>query len=247
MTTVFIHRPTRALAKPFAAVALVGVLAALAACTTHDVNAVETTGAVPADYHTNHPIAVEEGVQTLDVPVAIYTSTLSDAFKANVVAFAQKFKESGSSLIAVVAPSGSPDQTVAAGIAVQVQNVLRQTGIPDAEVDYRVYHAASDERDAPVRVAYSAITAQTAPCGPYQDQLAVNRENTPYFEFGCATQQNLAAVVDNPLDLLYPRGLTPADAARRADVLAKYRTGTTFSSDLTRDLSNVQASQGVGQ
>ena len=37
-------------------------------------------------------------------------------------------------------------------------------------------------------------------------------ENRNYFAFGCATQQNLAAIVDNPLDLLYPRGLTPADA-----------------------------------
>ena len=32
-------------------------------------------------------------------------------------------------------------------------------------------------------------------------------------------QQNLAAIVANPLDLLYPRGMTPADAARRAVVL----------------------------
>jgi pilus assembly protein CpaD len=244
MTTVFTHRPARALLTPLA---LATGLVALAACTTRDVSAVETTGAVPADYRTNHPIAVEEGIQTLDVPVGIYTNTLSDAFKANVAGFAQKFKESGSSLIAVVAPSGSPDQTVAAGIAVQIENVLRQTGIPAAEVDYRVYHAASDERDAPIRVAYSAITAQTAPCGPYQDQLAVSRDNAPYFEFGCATQQNLAAVVDNPLDLLYPRGLTPADAARRVDGLTKYRTGTTYTADLSRDLGTAEAASGVGQ
>jgi pilus assembly protein CpaD len=246
MTTVSIPRPTRALLTPLAAAALGGAIAALAACSARDVSAVETTGAVPDDYRINHPIAVEEGVKTLDVPVAIYTNTLSDAFKANVVAFAQKFKESSSSLIAVVAPSGSPDQTVAAGIAVQIEDVLRQSGIPASEIDYRVYHAGSDERDAPVRVAYSAITAQTAPCGPYRDQLAVTKDNTNYFEFGCASQQNLAAVVDNPLDLLYPRGLTPADAARRADVLEKYRTGNVFSSDLSRDTGGTVA-QGVGQ
>jgi pilus assembly protein CpaD len=244
MTILPRRRSTRALVTPLT---IAAGLAALAACNTRDVNAVETVGAVPDDYRTNHPIAVEEGVQTLDVPVALYVTTLNDAMKANVVAFAQKFRESGSSLIAVVAPSGSPDQDVAASIAVQIETVLKGQGIPASAVDYRVYHAASDERDAPIRVAYSAIAARTAPCGPYPDQLAVNKENTPYFNFGCATQQNLAAVVDNPLDLLYPRGLTPADAARRADVLSKYRTGTAFSSDLSNDLGTAQATQGIGQ
>jgi pilus assembly protein CpaD len=244
MTTQLNHRPSRTHLTP---IALVSCLLALGACNTRNVNAIETVGAVPDDYRANHPIAVEEGIQTFDVPIAIYVPTLTDAMKANVTGFAQKFKESGGSLIAVVAPSGSPDQTVAAGIAVQVENVLRNSGIPAAAIDYRVYHAASDERDAPVRLAFSAVVARTAPCGPWPDQLAVNRDNNPYFAFGCATQQNLAAVVENPLDLLYPRGLTPADAARRADGLAKYRTGAAYTADVTHDLGTAQAAQGVGQ
>jgi pilus assembly protein CpaD len=200
---------------------------------------------VPDDYRTNHPIAVSEAVETMDVPVGLYTPTLNDAFKANVVAFAQRFKDSGSSLIAVVAPSGSPDQTVAAGIAVQIEDVLRKVGIPDGAIDYRVYHAAANEQNAPIRIAFSRIAATTAPCGPYSDQLAVTRTNRTYFEFGCATQQNLAAVVDNPLDLLYPRGLTPADAARRSTVLEKYRSGSVFSGDLSRETGGTIA-RGVG-
>jgi pilus assembly protein CpaD len=82
-----------------------------------------------------------------------------------------------------------------------------------------------------VRLAFNHIAATTAPCGPWTDDIMRTETNRHYGSFGCATQQNLAAAVDNPLDLLYPRGLAPADAVRRADVLSKYRTGAKFSSE----------------
>jgi pilus assembly protein CpaD len=244
MTNRIVPTPSRAWLPPLAAALLAGSVAALAGCTSK-IAAVEPAGAVPDDYRINHPIAVAEAVETLDVPVALYTNRLNDAMRSNVVAFAQRFVQSGSSTIAVVAPSGSPDQTVAAGIAVQIEDVLKGSGVPAKSIDYRVYHAASDEINAPIRVAFSRIAATTAPCLPYPDQLAVSRENRNYFEYGCSTQQNLAAMVDNPLDLLYPRGLTPADAARRADVLQKYRTGAPTGSDLSRETGGTVAT-GVG-
>ena len=78
--------------------------------------------------------------------------------------------------------------------------------------------------------------------GPDGEQRVQNRH---YESFGCATQQNLAAMVDNPLDLLYPRGMTPADAARRATVLDKYRRGESFTSDLSKETGGSVAT-GVG-
>jgi pilus assembly protein CpaD len=245
MTPVLFPRTDRSRRLPV--IVLAGLAAVLAGCNSaQKVSSVEPTGSVPDDYRVNHPIAVEEAVATLDVPVGLYTNELTSSFKANVVGFAQKFIASGSSVIAVVAPSGSPNQQIAAGIAVQIEDVLRSAGVPSSAIDYRVYHAASDERNAPVRIAFSRIAAHTAPCLPWEDQVSVNKENRNYFGFGCATQQNLAGMVANPLDLLYPRGMTPADAARRADVLEKYRTGAAFASDLSRERGGSVA-QGVGQ
>jgi pilus assembly protein CpaD len=242
------HRPARARRSPLALVAVAGGLAALAGCSIRDVAAVETLGASPSDYRLSHPIAVEEAVDTLDVPVALYTDQLTSAIRSNVLAFAQKYRSSGSSVIAVVAPSGSPNQTVAAGIAVQIEDVLRQAGIAGDQIDYRVYHAGGNERNAPIRLAFSRITAHTAPCGPWPDQVSVSRENRNYFAFGCASQQNLAAAVDNPLDLLYPRGLTTADAARRATVLEKYRAGERFSASLAGEGAGTgEVADGVGE
>ena len=51
-------------------------------------------------------------------------------------------------------------------------------------------------------------------------------ENRPYHNFGCATQRNLAAMVDNPADLEQPRPESPAYTPRRDIAFEKYRKGT---------------------
>jgi pilus assembly protein CpaD len=248
MTIHSTHRSGPTWLSPLLILTAAGGMAALGGCSVRDVVAVEAFGSAPSDYRVNHPIAVEEAVDTLDVPVALYTDRLTDPIRANIVAFAQRYRASGSSVIAVVSPSGSPNQNVAAAIAVQIEDTLRNAGVPGDQIDYRVYHAASNERNAPIRVAFSRVVAHTAPCGPWPDQFSVSRENRNYFNFGCATQQNLAAVVDSPLDLLYPRGLTPADAGRRATVLEKYRAGDPFSANLARERAGTgEVADGVGE
>jgi pilus assembly protein CpaD len=204
------------------------------------------TGGIPDDYRHNHPIAVEELLDTMDVPVGQDTVSLTGPVKSAIAGFGQKFADSGSGLIAVVAPSGSPNQVAAASIAVQIEAVLRASGVNSRSIEYRVYRAGPEERNAPVRIAFNRIQAHTAPCGPWPDQVADTGENRLMSSFGCATQQNLAAMVASPLDLIYPRGLTPADAVRRATVLEKYRKGESFTSDTSRDTGGTVAT-GVGQ
>lgn len=221
-----------------------GLAAALAGC-ARNVSSYEITGAVPEDYRTNHPILIEEQVAAMDVPVSANTAGLTYAIRQNVAGFAQTFNNSGSAIIAVVAPSGSPNQVAAARVAVEVEQVLRQSGVNPRAIDYRVYRAGSDEAIAPVRIAYAKIDAHTAPCGPWDDQFSSNAQNRHYGSYGCASQQNLAAMVNNPLDLLYPRGMTPADAARRSAVLDRYRQGADTAS--SSSLSGGAVAEGVGQ
>jgi pilus assembly protein CpaD len=52
-------------------------------------------------------------------------------------------------------------------------------------------------------------------------------ENKDYYNFGCANQRNMAAMVDNPSDLEQPRPETPSYQARRTTSFEKYRKGTT--------------------
>jgi len=60
--------------------------------------------------------------------------------------------------------------------------------------------------------------------GP-KTSVPVTVENQPVWNHGCSTQRNLAAMVDNPADLVQPRGETPAYTMRRTTVLEKYRSG----------------------
>ena len=179
-------------------------------------------GSVPEDYRTVHPIAIEEGVETLDVPVGLNSIRLSEGMRGNIAGFVQGYLKSGGVTMAIVTPAGSGDQAAAHGLAGAIQAELVADGIRPGEIQVRSYRAAPSEATAPIRLAYSRIGAHTAQCGPWPDQFNRNPNNRNYYAFGCATQQNLAALVDNPTDLLYPRATTPPDAARRTAVLGNY-------------------------
>jgi pilus assembly protein CpaD len=71
------------------------------------------------------------------------------------------------------------------------------------------------------------------PCGLWPEDLGPSIkdksyfENKSYYNFGCAYQRNMAAMIDNPADLVQPRSETPAYTMRRTEGFEKYRQGTT--------------------
>jgi pilus assembly protein CpaD len=202
--------------------------AALAGCAAQ--SPTDITGSVPDDYRVNHPIAISETIDTMDIPVGIDTRRLPDSYKQTVAGFAQRFIASGSGIMAIVSPVDSPNEVAAASVSHQIRDVLIASGVGAREIDFRGYKAAPEETGAPIRLAYNRVAAHTAGCGPWTDDITQTAANRNYRNFGCATQQNLAAMVDNPLDLLYPRGVMPSDAGRRVKVLENYRKGTTYTS-----------------
>ena len=89
---------------------------------------------------------------------------------------------------------------------------------------------------APLRISYPRIRAQAGPCGLWPEDIgpSFNRnyfENQPPWNYGCATQNALAAEIANPADLVQPRAETPAYTMRRATVLQKYTSGQNPSTE----------------
>ena len=84
---------------------------------------------------------------------------------------------------------------------------------------------------AAIRLTYPKISATAGPCGLWPDDLgpSINNkgyfDNKSYYNFGCSNQRNLAAMVDNPADLVQPRTETPAYQMRRDVAFEKYRKG----------------------
>lgn len=205
--------------------AAVGAMAlGLGAC--QSVDQVGVVAAIPTDYRDNYPITIEESLATFDIPVGRETAYLARGMDGNIQAFANAFLNSGSSSIAIVLPMGAANSASAASIAQEVEAIFVSSGVPLGQIEYRSY-PNSTPGDPPVRLAYVRLAATSPACGNWPTDLARNYQNSNYANFGCATQQNLAAMVANPLDLLYPRMLGPPSAIRRSTALDAYQQGNT--------------------
>ena len=83
---------------------------------------------------------------------------------------------------------------------------------------------------ATIKLNYSKLVAEAGPCGQWPRDIGPSyesgfAENQPYWNLGCASQRNLASMVDNPADLVQPRGEIPPWAPRRNAVIDHWRKG----------------------
>lgn len=67
-------------------------------------------------------------------------------------------------------------------------------------------------------------------CGAWPADLTETGDNEPFTNFGCAQQNNIAALVSRPEDLEDPRAEDPSDPMRRSKMIDKYRLGDTTAS-----------------
>ncbi|WP_425419837.1 CpaD family pilus assembly protein [Oricola indica] len=182
-------------------------------------------GSVPSDYRTRHPIVLSETEQTLDVPIASGAHTIGVPVRSNIRAFAANFAAAGTGAIIVMMPSGSPNEYAVKRVKDEILQALYDGGAARGRVVLQNYDASAHGSAAAVRLSYTGVTASTTPCGDWSDDLTKTVENTNYADYGCSTQQNLAAIVANPGDLMGPRQMSPIDATQRGAVIEDYQRG----------------------
>jgi pilus assembly protein CpaD len=190
-------------------------------------------GAVPDDYRTNHPIILQEREEVLDLPVGTNDTKLSVNQRNAVNGVVSAYASGGSGPIRILAPSGSANEAAAGRIAHQIAEHLQKRGPSNGQVSLDYYQSSSNEV-APVRIAYQSMSAQTGKCGRWPEDILNSSENKHYANFGCSYQNNLAAQIANPADLLGPQGTGPIDAERRGVVIDDYRDGSLVLSPTTR-------------
>jgi pilus assembly protein CpaD len=184
---------------------------------------------VPADYRMRHPITIKESDRTLELFIGSNRGELNPTQRAQVLAFGLKWKREATGGVIVSRPMGSSNERAAADSMHEITSILEASGMPPQSVAVRAY-PANGPALATVRLSYPKITAQAGPCGIWPEDIgpSANRdyfENQPMWNNGCASQRNLAAMVDNPADLVQPRAETPAYTMRRTTVVEKYREG----------------------
>jgi pilus assembly protein CpaD len=210
-------------------VALLGLSCALTACNqTGEL----VTGGIPSnDYRLRHPIAVTEANRSIVVFVGHARGGLSGPQRTDIAGLAQSWVREGTGAIVADVPSDPTYGRAAAASYREIRSILMAGGVPSSAITERPYQAENAGALPTIKLSYPKITAVAGPCGLWPEDLGPNldnsgyNENRPYHNFGCATQRNLAAMVDNPADLEQPRPESPAYTPRRGIAFDKYRKG----------------------
>lgn len=191
----------------------------------------------PTDYRDRHPITLKEGNRNVEVFLGRNRGGLNPGQRADVLAFAQQWRREATSGIVIQVPQGGSTAHAAADSMREVHSILAASGVPRDAVYVRNYRPSATSL-ATIKIAYSKMVAEAGPCGQWPDNLgpgqdASYQENRPFWNLGCAYQRNMAAMVDNPSDLVQPRGESPAYSGRRSVAIDKYRKGENPSGTYT--------------
>lgn len=188
-----------------------------------------TVGSVPDDYRTNHPIMISQQDQTLDIPVGASDRGVTKSQNELLLGFLQGYDRNAGTVLTISVPSGSANEIAAQAAARGFAKAAAANGVRRDRIAFISYDAGAADVAAPVRVTYSAMRAHTDKCGRWTGDIADTADNKHYTNFGCSYQNNMAAQIANPADLLGPRQQTTVDATRRMRVIDGYRNAPFYT------------------
>jgi len=173
----------------------------------------------------NHPITVEPSYRDLKVQFGAGADGMSSEDAAKFDSFLTDYRLHGNGSLGISVPSGASSRTAITYFGERAA----ASGISRDKILVSTHDAANGDRR--VDVSYIAYTAHTQSCGDWSENESFTLDNQTPKNFGCSVQQNIAAMVADPSDLLGPGGQGPVDTARRAAVLDHYEKGEITQAD----------------
>lgn len=168
-----------------------------------------------------YAMRVEPGLDR--IALAVHETGLSSAQHEALSALAWRWKRGAAGRVFVQTPSG--DDRVSVDMAWAAHDALVRMGVPASAMTVEAY-GAPDGR-APILVGFETVQAVIPNCAAERGTMNQRFTNGPSPGLGCAVNANLAAQIDDPRDIVRPRGMTPSDSGRAAVVFQAYRTGDT--------------------
>lgn len=185
----------------------------LSACAT-------PTPSQPPLYQKN-PIQVSESIERLELYSRPDGMSLSARDSDAVAGFLSGFAQFGDGPLYMNMPAhGSAGVMQTRGL---VRNLMGQIGLGGAPVQEGQYQSHPN-MPAPVVISYRRLKTLPRDCTIRSD-LTRTYSNQPWPEFGCSQNANLAAMIQDPRQLLEPHPMGPADMRRRMTVYDKYIKG----------------------
>lgn len=165
-----------------------------------------------------HPISVDS--QTVTMTLAQGSSGLSSLDEARIRAFANSYMNNGHGSLTVTSPTSAG--------AADVRDALNRFGVPATSVAEAEYRGGATQD---VILSYTHYVATPSACGIWEGVRENDYRNMRSPNFGCATQNNLAAMIGDPHDLIAPADMTDPDSATRVRAVNAFRQGKTTSSE----------------
>ena len=159
-----------------------------------------------------HPIRFDARVETLDVEVPADAEGLSPNQNTDVYRFLKLYQREANSRLVISVPGGARPP---ASIAQSLHGIQRH--VVEASINYRLTRAQpvpGNEIPA-IRLAYRRPVAVPPSCDKWGENVGRNEERIPYPNLGCATQHNLAIMIDNARDMQRPQKEDPRAGERR--------------------------------
>ena len=155
---------------------------------------------------------MKEGKKSLTLFVGAGRGGLSPVQRAEVLAFAQNWKRDATGGITIDRPVSGANERAANDTLKEALSIIVQAGVPNNGIGIRPYHPGANH--GALRLNYPLMVADAGPCGLWPDDLGASNDpkhyqNQQYYNFGCATQRNLAAMVAEPADIVQPRAEGP--------------------------------------
>ena len=149
---------------------------------------------------------IAEKNQKIDLPVGAGDRGMTGSQRDTLLGFLDGYDKSAAPSLTIAGPeSVRPTRSPRRRRRRDFARLAVASGIKRNRIVMTSYQAASSETSAPVRVSYISMRAQTDKCGRWPSDLVETSENKHYADFGCSYQNNLAAQMANPADLLGPR------------------------------------------
>jgi pilus assembly protein CpaD len=215
------------------AAALVLAGAALAGCQTTEppgATAEVLTPTIPQDARVRHPIKLREGTRAVELFIGSHRTDLTPMQRAQVADLGHGWHLYATGGVAIRVPTGTPNEEASRRAVGEIRSILVASGVPAGGIVVTDLPPFPPTQLVPVVLEYPKIVASAGPCGRWPNDLGPGAgldymTNDPYWNFGCAQQHNLAAMLDEPTDIVQPRAEIPPYTARRDQVFDKYKKG----------------------
>lgn len=171
----------------------------------------------PTDVAKLHPVSAEVHWASMDV-MSTGGAGLGSTDYLAVTRFVREFRRDGRSPLEIEVPRGARH-----GRAVEsVRYIAEANGVHPRRIQF------NDRRDghSGITLKYERIAAIAPTCGDWSEDAIKRPEIGPYRNFGCASQRNLANMVANPTDLLFPEVEADRHSDHRGKSYRSYTNGT---------------------